>query len=127
VTGDSAGGNLAAVVCQLARERGGPRIIYRALLYPAVDLDPASSYPSRVAFGGGREDASGAGLVTQAGYAGSMRSRNTHVLPGASPASSRPVFRMTGGAEVMCCVPACMSRKSRWSVPARSATVPATV
>jgi acetyl esterase len=53
VTGDSAGGNLAAVVCQLARERGAPRIAYQALLYPAVDFDRNSSYPSRDAFGGG--------------------------------------------------------------------------
>ena len=53
VTGDSAGGNLAAVVCQLARERGAPRIAYQALLYPATDLARISSYASRDAFGGG--------------------------------------------------------------------------
>jgi acetyl esterase len=53
VTGDSAGGNLAAVVCQLAKERKGPRIAYQALLYPCTDLDPSSSYPSRMDFGGG--------------------------------------------------------------------------
>jgi len=53
VTGDSAGGTLAAVVCQLARERGTPRIAYQALLYPATDLTMDSSYPSRAAFGGG--------------------------------------------------------------------------
>jgi acetyl esterase len=53
VTGDSAGGTLAAVACQLARERGTPRIAYQALLYPATDLTRDSSYPSREAFGGG--------------------------------------------------------------------------
>jgi acetyl esterase len=53
VTGDSAGGTLAAVVCQLARDRGTPRIAYQALLYPATDLTTGSSYPSRNAFGGG--------------------------------------------------------------------------
>jgi acetyl esterase len=53
VTGDSAGGNLAAVVCQLARDRGTPRVAYQALLYPAVDFDPGGAYPSRQAFGGG--------------------------------------------------------------------------
>lgn len=36
--GDSAGGNLSAVVSQLARERGGPAIAFTALIYPAVDM-----------------------------------------------------------------------------------------
>src|SRR6266568_2456131 len=44
VFGDSAGGNLAAVVCLLARERGGPAIRAQALVYPACDL--TLSYPS---------------------------------------------------------------------------------
>lgn len=38
VMGDSAGGNLAAVVCQRARDEGGPRIRHQTLLYPATDL-----------------------------------------------------------------------------------------
>jgi acetyl esterase len=37
VGGDSAGGNLAAVVSLLTRDRGAPRLCYQALLYPAVD------------------------------------------------------------------------------------------
>ncbi len=37
VGGDSAGGNLAAVVSLLARDRGAPRLRFQALLYPAVD------------------------------------------------------------------------------------------
>ena len=53
VTGDSAGGNLSAVVCQLARDRRGPRIAYQALVYPTVILDTAAEYPSRVEFGRG--------------------------------------------------------------------------
>jgi acetyl esterase len=36
VAGDSAGGNMAAVVCMLAKERGGPRIAAQALVYPAT-------------------------------------------------------------------------------------------
>ena len=35
--GDSAGGNLAAVVCLLALERGGPAISHLALFYPVTD------------------------------------------------------------------------------------------
>ena len=53
VTGDSAGGNIAAVTCLLAKERGGPRIVLQALAYPQVDLDLAVDTPSRLQFGGG--------------------------------------------------------------------------
>jgi acetyl esterase len=37
VAGDSAGGNLAAVVAQLARDRGGPRLAFQLLLCPVTD------------------------------------------------------------------------------------------
>jgi acetyl esterase len=57
VAGDSAGGNLATVVCQIAKKRGGPRIAYQALIYPVVDLRGATAesteYPSRMQFGDG--------------------------------------------------------------------------
>jgi acetyl esterase len=38
VGGDSAGGNLAAVVSLDARNRGGPRIVFQLLIYPATDM-----------------------------------------------------------------------------------------
>ena len=38
VCGDSAGGNLSAVVSQMARDAGGPTISFAALIYPAVDM-----------------------------------------------------------------------------------------
>ena len=38
VAGDSAGGNLAAVVALLARDRGGPSIAHQVLIYPATDM-----------------------------------------------------------------------------------------
>jgi len=44
VGGDSAGGNLAAVTCLLARDRGGPPIAFQLLVYPVTDL--VGSYPS---------------------------------------------------------------------------------
>lgn len=44
VAGDSAGGNLAAVVCQLARDAGGPAIAFQLLWYPATTYD--GSLPS---------------------------------------------------------------------------------
>jgi acetyl esterase len=37
VVGDSAGGNLAAVVPQMARDRGGPPIAFQLLVYPVID------------------------------------------------------------------------------------------
>lgn len=46
VSGDSAGGNLAAVVCQVVRDEGGPTITHQALLYPGTDA--TMSQPSIV-------------------------------------------------------------------------------
>jgi acetyl esterase len=42
VTGDSAGGNLAAVVTQVLRDEGGPRLRGQALIYPATDMTMSS-------------------------------------------------------------------------------------
>jgi acetyl esterase len=39
VAGDSAGGNLAAVVALMARDREGPRLRHQVLLYPVTDHD----------------------------------------------------------------------------------------
>jgi acetyl esterase len=38
VAGDSAGGNLAAVVALGARDRGGPAIVFQLLVYPVLDV-----------------------------------------------------------------------------------------
>src|SRR5947207_1013887 len=46
VGGDSAGGGLAAVVCRLARDTGGPRLALPFLLCPVVD--PGAETPSRL-------------------------------------------------------------------------------
>ena len=42
IGGDSAGGNLAAVLALLGRNGAAPRAMYQALLYPATDLSCAS-------------------------------------------------------------------------------------
>ena len=41
VMGDSAGGNLAAVVSILARDEGGPAVSHQALIYPVTDMTEA--------------------------------------------------------------------------------------
>ena len=62
VMGDSAGGSLAAVAAQRARDAGGPRLVAQVLVYPVVD--PTARLASRELFGEGYViTASGAGLV----------------------------------------------------------------
>lgn len=45
VAGDSAGGNMSAVICQLSRDRGGPSFAGQLLIYPSCDLT-MKRYPS---------------------------------------------------------------------------------
>ena len=48
VAGDSAGGNLSAVLSLMARDRGTPTIVHQFLIYPATDFDYDSGrWPSR--------------------------------------------------------------------------------
>jgi acetyl esterase len=48
VAGDSAGGNLAAVVAQMARDREGPALAHQLLVYPVIDVSAArNDYPSK--------------------------------------------------------------------------------
>lgn len=44
LAGDSVGGNMATITALLAKERGGPEILYQALFYPVTDaaMDTAS-------------------------------------------------------------------------------------
>jgi acetyl esterase len=51
VGGDSAGGNLAAVVALMARDAGGAAIAFQALLYPVTDI--SKEWPSYSAFADG--------------------------------------------------------------------------
>ncbi|BBY42456.1 alpha/beta hydrolase [Mycolicibacterium celeriflavum] len=46
VMGDSAGGGLAAAVCLLARDRGGPAIAAQILIYPMLDDRPITPDPA---------------------------------------------------------------------------------
>jgi len=58
VHGDSAGGNLAAVVALLARGAGGPRLRLQSLVYPVTDYGLASDSYDKYA--------SGYGILTRA-------------------------------------------------------------
>ena len=51
LAGDSAGGNMAAVVALLARQRGGPPLRYQLLFYPVTDASYDTA--SYAAFAGG--------------------------------------------------------------------------
>jgi len=53
VTGDSAGGCLSAVICQMARDRQGPAVAFQALVYPVVTMQLETNYASRESFGTG--------------------------------------------------------------------------
>ena len=44
VAGDSAGGNLSAVMTLRARDRSGPKIALQVLVYPVVNWEPTGSY-----------------------------------------------------------------------------------
>jgi acetyl esterase len=58
IGGDSAGGNLTAVVAQMARDRRGPALCFQLLIYPVTDADF-----SRASY---RENAEGYLLTTKA-------------------------------------------------------------
>lgn len=59
VAGDSAGGNLAAVVAQMSRDRQGPKLRCQLLVYPVIDgtnFDTVSYIANAEGFGLSRDD-----------------------------------------------------------------------
>src|SRR5215471_3523636 len=55
VMGESAGGNLSAVMCLLARDLGGPPIGHQALLYPPTDMTRVAESRTRTLIISGAE------------------------------------------------------------------------
>jgi acetyl esterase len=51
IAGDSVGGNMAAVVAIMAKERGGPSLVAQLLLYPVTDATMATGSYDRFADG----------------------------------------------------------------------------
>jgi acetyl esterase len=91
VGGDSAGGNLAAIVARRLRDEGGPPVRFQALVYPATDS--ALNTPSY------REFAEGYGLTAE----GMRRFWNLYLdgadgaQPDASPLRSSDLSRLPPG------------------------------
>ncbi|WP_262849865.1 alpha/beta hydrolase [Mumia quercus] len=89
VVGDSAGGNLAAVVAALAAENGGPSLAGQALIYPAVEMEAV--LPSEIEF-------ADAPVLTSRG----MRAYVRLYLDGADPyaPTAAPLHGSLAGAQV---------------------------
>ena len=86
VGGDSAGANLATVVCLLSRDRGGPQLKFQLLIYPLVDYYDES--PSMQQYAEGH-------FLTRAGMDwfrdSYLPSREAGLEPSASPMYAKDV------------------------------------
>ena len=90
VWGDSAGGNMAAAVCLMARDRGGPKILAQALNYPCLTDDLSAEAYVRLADAPGVrtkviDDAwslyLGSRRPTDDGYAAPLKAKDVSRLP----------------------------------------------
>jgi acetyl esterase len=81
IAGDSAGGNLAAVVARRARDAGGPSLCSQLLVYPATDAACATAsmqtYGASAEFGLGRDEMQ----TCWAAYAPGAAARSPDVSP----------------------------------------------
>lgn len=99
VAGDSAGGTLAAVVAQMARDQGGPQLVAQILYYPATDLSDAR-YASHENFIDGYGLSSDASRAFHEAYLGeSADPRDPRVSPLYAQDFARlpPALVFTGG------------------------------
>lgn len=74
VAGDSAGGNLSAVVALKARDMGAPAIAAQIMYYPATDLTEAQ-YDSKAKFGDGYGLSRAAGKKFEQAYSANISDR----------------------------------------------------
>ena len=99
VGGDSAGGNLAAVVALKARDLGNPTLAGQILYYPAVDLSD-KSYPSELNFTDGYGLSSEARAAFRQSYVGNIDDKtNPYISPlyANSLANLPPALVVTAG------------------------------
>jgi cation diffusion facilitator CzcD-associated flavoprotein CzcO/acetyl esterase/lipase len=80
VMGESAGGQLAAVAAQRARDEHGPRLLAQVLLYPTIDAEADTA--SRIEYAAGPVLSAAAAQGMWAGYLGDMSNAES---PLASP------------------------------------------
>jgi acetyl esterase len=101
VAGDSAGGNLAAVVAQLARDAKGPQIAYQVLIYPVTDTDTETG--SYQAFGTGHFLERDGMVWFIDHYAGEGDRADPRLAPlkAASLAGLPPAYVVTAGFDVL--------------------------
>ena len=98
VGGDSAGGNLAAVVALMARDAGGPKLAYQLLIYPATDQ--RCEFPSHERNGQGYLLTREGIRFFRAGYLPNAKDRTdwrASPLLAASHANLPPAFVLTAG------------------------------
>jgi acetyl esterase len=98
VGGDSAGGNLAAVVALMARDSGGPPLAYQLLIYPATDQ--RCQFPSHERNGEGYLLTKEAVRFFRAAYLPDRKDRTdwrASPLLAASHANLPPAFVLTAG------------------------------
>jgi acetyl esterase len=98
VGGDSAGGNLAAVVALMARDAGGPPLAYQLLIYPATDQ--RCEFPSHERNGEGYLLTKEAIRFFRGGYLPNPKDRTdwrASPLLAANHANLPPAFVLTAG------------------------------
>ena len=98
VAGDSAGGNLAAVVALKARDEGAPTIAAQILFYPVLDLT-ATPWESKANFSDGYGLSTAAGKKFNEAYVAQSDSTNPYLSPlyAASHSNLPPALIMTAG------------------------------
>lgn len=98
VAGDSAGGNLSAVVALKARDEGAPKIAAQILYYPVVDLT-AATWESKTNFSDGYGLSTAAGKKFNEGYVAKADSANPYLSPlyATSHSNLPPALIITGG------------------------------
>ena len=103
VGGDSAGGNLAAVVSLVARDKGEPRIVYQVLIYPATDAAMRHDSIARYAEGYVLTRATMRWFYEQY-LASPEQASDWRVSPLLAPDLSRlpPAFVLTAGYDPLC-------------------------
>jgi len=86
VMGESAGGQLAAVAAQRARDENGPELLAQVLLYPTIDAEAETA--SRIDYAGGPVISADAARGMWAGYLNGDLSQASSVLASPNRAES---------------------------------------